>query len=1038
MDLTYTPLAENNTDGKPVWIFENMRGDALPDDANSMVNPYIASGQMYFNRQPGNAFYNTMRDYDYTPWAWNLSSDRHKYIIEWPTSDEVIGYYHKIVGGVEQLNDYSLNITGYVQPRWIEPIPSTIPAENIDLDFANNTLTFIGPINMYEWSMNTWAVEDLIENWSMYGRLPRGIPYIEFEVVSDNTPYPVPVIVGPDLVKTGNSNSWNASASWALVGNIQDYEWDFGDGSLIETDEEVNHIYTADGDYTITLTVNDSEGNSKSTTKMIKASTVIAPEIIITKPDGSLAPAGARVDDAVTLGGWKSFDLDGSITDWEWDFGDGSLPVSGTGHPQNTTHTYTTPGTYIVSLTLTDNATNIATGTKDLRIAVNLSDPIAKFVMPQMAVVNASVSLDASNSLSLVGATITSYDWDFDDGGTATGVATSHTWNTTGTHSATLTVTDDGSNVSTPVMAYIEIYSDADIGIGLSLETHALKPGESTNLTITMVDMAGNTLTTFAGVVDLSSAPSAGVTMPATATFIVADGGTKTLTGIIFANAGSYKITANYSGYEGYEFASVDNRTVEITVYDIFEYPLYSFWDDRGPSYNQDYRYEYASAPYVHYYVTNTAKPLQRELYTTYRIGLDARNIPEISINNPTFLPNFAYYSPFITEISGITGGNATYDLYWQYLASDRWEQLRTDGWVSSSSTNNDGWWCMSWSNLTMDRDAAARLMGIPLAWSQSDIEDWWDPAIGPYAGQYDVQDAWELYWWANETGTTTTPGRLDYSAMYDAIRIVDTMHDGSGAQAPYQLSVTGGGTQVVLSMFKASWGEDALLIRQMYYGGENYGDVYPDGPLMGVLPTEGWLEDFHMTVDMRPTDADVMLDTGIVYGWRAYESADAPTGTASWRWEVIEADYLISNGATILESELDPYYTPTILTYASLDCGSKAYGGEEVTYDFVPGIWIMEQGESLVIEAPDGVVIGYLPSELLGYDATHYFETLDVIEKWGYATLHASGLSSDEYTVDAASGDLKIVGPFTPPIVPHPDNPAVAMNPAPLIEIWV
>jgi PKD repeat protein len=50
-----------------------------------------------------------------------------------------------------------------------------------------------------------------------------------------------------------------------------------------------------------------------------------------------------------------SFDPDGSILSWYWDFGDGSMSTE-----QNPTHTYHHPGTYIVTLMITDNegATN--------------------------------------------------------------------------------------------------------------------------------------------------------------------------------------------------------------------------------------------------------------------------------------------------------------------------------------------------------------------------------------------------------------------------------------------------------------------------------------------------------------------------------------------------------------------------------------------------------------------------------------------------------------------------------------------------------
>ena len=52
----------------------------------------------------------------------------------------------------------------------------------------------------------------------------------------------------------------------------------------------------------------------------------------------------------VSFSGAKSWDFDGTISTYEWNFGDGK-----TGTSQNASCTYTAEGTYIVSLIVTDN-----------------------------------------------------------------------------------------------------------------------------------------------------------------------------------------------------------------------------------------------------------------------------------------------------------------------------------------------------------------------------------------------------------------------------------------------------------------------------------------------------------------------------------------------------------------------------------------------------------------------------------------------------------------------------------------------------------
>ena len=63
----------------------------------------------------------------------------------------------------------------------------------------------------------------------------------------------------------------------------------------------------------------------------------------------------------------QSYDTDGDVVAWEWNFGDGNN--SGTQHP---THTYTSAGTYTVSLTVTDN--DGATGNTSQLVTVTSDD----------------------------------------------------------------------------------------------------------------------------------------------------------------------------------------------------------------------------------------------------------------------------------------------------------------------------------------------------------------------------------------------------------------------------------------------------------------------------------------------------------------------------------------------------------------------------------------------------------------------------------------------------------------------------------------
>ena len=64
---------------------------------------------------------------------------------------------------------------------------------------------------------------------------------------------------------------FDASFSYDFDGNITNYEWDFGDGNVINTAEKmITHSYALEGDYNVNLTVIDNDGLVNSTSKAVK------------------------------------------------------------------------------------------------------------------------------------------------------------------------------------------------------------------------------------------------------------------------------------------------------------------------------------------------------------------------------------------------------------------------------------------------------------------------------------------------------------------------------------------------------------------------------------------------------------------------------------------------------------------------------------------------------------------------------------------------------------------------------------------------
>ncbi|MCZ2825176.1 MULTISPECIES: PKD domain-containing protein [unclassified Modestobacter] len=138
-----------------------------------------------------------------------------------------------------------------------------------------------------------------------------------------------------------------------------------------------------------------------------------------------------------------SSDVDGTVTGYAWDFGDGSTA----GEP-TATHTYRAAGTYAVTLTVTDDRG--ATTARMAQVTVDAPPPNVAPTAAFTAVTGGRTgTFDGTASTDSDG-TVVAHDWDFGDGSTGTGATASHDYTADGTYTVTLTVTDDdGATTST-------------------------------------------------------------------------------------------------------------------------------------------------------------------------------------------------------------------------------------------------------------------------------------------------------------------------------------------------------------------------------------------------------------------------------------------------------------------------------------------------------------------------------------------------------------------------------------------------------------
>ncbi|HIM32889.1 MAG TPA: PKD domain-containing protein [Candidatus Poseidoniales archaeon] len=191
------------------------------------------------------------------------------------------------------------------------------------------------------------------------------------------------------------------------------------------------------------------------------------PQSVVTLTGGTNV---VNVGDTVQLDGSQSWDEDGALKSWNWDYGDGQ---SGSG--QIVTHKYFQPGEYIVALAVTDDKG--AVGNNDHRLTYVTVLPLetsSSGSSPPTAMISASASVvkpgstvrfsgaaswgwsDGSASTSAV----TGWQWQFGDGATGNGVETTHAFGsgggltsdrTTGNYPVILTVTGENGLTSNAV-----------------------------------------------------------------------------------------------------------------------------------------------------------------------------------------------------------------------------------------------------------------------------------------------------------------------------------------------------------------------------------------------------------------------------------------------------------------------------------------------------------------------------------------------------------------------------------------------------------
>ncbi len=294
-------------------------------------------------------------------------------------------------------------------------------------------------------------------------------PFMEQDgwLLPPNQP-PVADAEGPYYANVGNSITFDGSGSSDTDGTIVGYRWDWTNDGTYDTEwltsATTTHSYSSVGTYTVKLEVKDDDGGTDTDT----ATTYISTEGGAVPTADTNGPYSGYVNHPVFFNSAGSAGgSEGTITEWYWTFGDGTVSSQ-----QNPTHTYTSSGTFTVTLKVTNNFGQTNTDTTSATIQELSPDqnlPVADAGGPYSGVVGTPITFDGSGSNDEDG-TIVSYVWNFGDSTTGTGVSPTHTYTIPGNYSVILTVTDNESLThSNSTIARINVSGPPTIVISVDL-----------------------------------------------------------------------------------------------------------------------------------------------------------------------------------------------------------------------------------------------------------------------------------------------------------------------------------------------------------------------------------------------------------------------------------------------------------------------------------------------------------------------------------------------------------------------------------------
>jgi uncharacterized protein (TIGR02145 family) len=166
----------------------------------------------------------------------------------------------------------------------------------------------------------------------------------------------------------------------------------------------------------------------------------------------------------------------GSITSWSWNFGDENTSTS-----QNPLHTYNVQGSYSVTLTVSSaNSSDSETKNNYIIVSTSGSAPVAGFTANRTSIIEGESVSFTDQSINVP----TAWSWTFGDGGTSTEQNPTNQYNTQGTYTVKLTVSNSYGSDDETKNNYITVSASGAAPVAnFTADKTSITEGETVNFT---------------------------------------------------------------------------------------------------------------------------------------------------------------------------------------------------------------------------------------------------------------------------------------------------------------------------------------------------------------------------------------------------------------------------------------------------------------------------------------------------------------------------------------------------------------------------